>query len=427
MEEYIKNMLEQIRCKKAHAMIEKEIRSHMEEQMEANVACGMNIETAEKLAVKDMGDPVENGIALDAVHRPEMAWDIVIVMAMIGIISVFLQRDMKFLVFTLLGFLLMLTVYWLDYSVIAKYAKWIASGLLLFLLVCCGRFGVMYQGAYVGIRFVFGSVISVHAVMLLYVPLYAAILYHYRGMGRNGIVKAMIWMLLPVVLLIELPSLSLAAVLCFSMGMVFSFAVWNGWFQVSKKKTLMIFWTMTIVLPIGAAIVGMKGWIDSYAIIRIRNFFEAGEVSWISEHLQQMIGNSTWIGGSQEGVSAYLEGFQSEYVLAYLMSTYGILAGVMAACLLIAMVIKIFRVAFVQKNQLGMVMGYGCGMVLVSNMILNLLINFGIFPPTRTFLPFFSRGGNCLFVSYILLGIVMSIYRYKNILPAHSSYSICKD
>lgn len=59
MEEYIKTLLEQVRCKKAHSMIEEEIRGHIEEQTEANIASGMTEEEAIKEAVKDMGSPVD--------------------------------------------------------------------------------------------------------------------------------------------------------------------------------------------------------------------------------------------------------------------------------------------------------------------------------------------------------------------------------
>jgi cell division protein FtsW (lipid II flippase) len=38
---------------------------------------------------------------------------------------------------------------------------------------------------------------------------------------------------------------------------------------------------------------------------------------------------------------------------------------------------------------------------------------------TETFLPFFSRGGGGILVCYIMMGIILSIYRYKNIYPKH--------
>ena len=41
MEEYLKTLLEQIRCKKAHASIYHEIRGHIEEQVADNIAEGL--------------------------------------------------------------------------------------------------------------------------------------------------------------------------------------------------------------------------------------------------------------------------------------------------------------------------------------------------------------------------------------------------
>lgn len=90
MEEYLKAVLEQIRCQKAHPMIEQELRGHLEDQIEANEATGMSREQAEKAAVMDMGDPVQSGISLDMVHRTQMAWNLVILVGMIAIAGIIL-------------------------------------------------------------------------------------------------------------------------------------------------------------------------------------------------------------------------------------------------------------------------------------------------------------------------------------------------
>lgn len=63
-----------------------------------------------------------------------------------------------------------------------------------------------------------------------------------------------------------------------------------------------------------------------------------------------------------------------------------------------------------------MMMGYGCGMVFFVSVFWNVLVTLGLVFPTYTFLPFFSYGGVTMVVTYILLGIVLSIYRYKNVL-----------
>ena len=54
MDEYLKTLLEQIRCKKARPYVKKELQDHIEDQIEANMQAGMDREQAEREAVRDM-------------------------------------------------------------------------------------------------------------------------------------------------------------------------------------------------------------------------------------------------------------------------------------------------------------------------------------------------------------------------------------
>lgn len=88
MEEYIRILLEQIRCKKAHPAIEQELRAHIEDQTEANLLSGMPKDAAVASAVRDMGDPVETGTALDRIHRPQTDWRMLFVMALVSLLNI---------------------------------------------------------------------------------------------------------------------------------------------------------------------------------------------------------------------------------------------------------------------------------------------------------------------------------------------------
>lgn len=98
---------------------------------------------------------------------------------------------------------------------------------------------------------------------------------------------------------------------------------------------------------------------------------------------------------------------------------YGALAGMIVIVALTSLVVYIFSSVLRQKNEVGLVMGCGCGIIILSNMLLNLLIVFGVFPPTASFLPFISTGNSNMMVCYMLVGIVLGIYRYKDIYPRH--------
>lgn len=76
--EFLHILLEQIRTRRARPMIEKEMEAHIEDQKCAFMAEGMTPFEAEQAAVREMGDPVEAGVALDRVHRPVMEWKVLL-------------------------------------------------------------------------------------------------------------------------------------------------------------------------------------------------------------------------------------------------------------------------------------------------------------------------------------------------------------
>ncbi|MBR4356833.1 MAG: hypothetical protein IKQ00_02815 [Butyrivibrio sp.] len=126
MEEYIRMLLSQVRFEKAHKAIDDEIRAHIEEQTEANILDGMDRETAEKRAVEDMGDPIEVGMSLDKIHRPQIAWSMFIAAMTIGAIGAmirmaecdFLQDSDSIGTGVFWGISLMLIVFLVDYTAV---------------------------------------------------------------------------------------------------------------------------------------------------------------------------------------------------------------------------------------------------------------------------------------------------------------------
>ena len=128
MEEYMKALLEQIRCKPAKKLVEQEIRGHILEQYEENLDKGMEETLAMEEAVKDMGNPIETGIALDAIHKPQISWGMIGILAVLSFFSILIQvligREnpelgnsyiFRHIFHVVLGLCLMLAVYRLDY------------------------------------------------------------------------------------------------------------------------------------------------------------------------------------------------------------------------------------------------------------------------------------------------------------------------
>ena len=68
-----------------------------------------------------------------------------------------------------------------------------------------------------------------------------------------------------------------------------------------------------------------------------------------------------------------------------------------------------------QKNNLGYITGCACGIVVALQSISNILIVFGLLPMTGSTLPIFTSSISYCIVDYAMIGMVLSIYRYKDI------------
>ena len=432
MDEYLKTLLEQIRCKKARPYIRQELQDHIEDQIEANIHAGMNYEDAEKEAVRDMGDPVETGISLDRIHKPQIAWKLLVLVVLLSVAGILTHLMIaghisggdapasgRYVIYVVLGIAVMIFLYFLDYTLLARFSKLIAVILLAMCLL------TLYFGCTVnGMRYfiiIGGGSVSIPALMLLYVPIYGGVIYQYHGSGYTGLLKAIVWMVIPVVFVLRLPAMMTAILMLISMLVMLTIAIWKGWFVVQKKKALGGLWGLFTAMPIVIFLAAYWGnAFAPYQKARIQAVFSnSGDVSYLTATLRSLLTVNKFAGNSGVDVTEMLPAYNADYILAYLSSVYGMIAAILICCVLTVLILTVFHTAMKQKNQLGMMMGCGCGMIFLVSFLINVLENVGAFPPAATFMPFLSAGGSYIIVSYGLMGIVLSIYRYKNVYPQH--------
>ncbi len=430
-EEYLRILTEQIRCKKARSQVEKEIRNHMEELEIAYMSNGLTEEEAESETVKEMGDPVEAGAALDLVHRPHMAWGFFLLIGILYIagftILFVLQNNftnaallpgakLQYITYMLIGFAVMVGVCYADYSRLGLWAKELTVLLLLLLVT-----GVMVSGMAVnGAVFVSLPLIGVHVnvtmLCYLFLPLYGAIVYSYRGQGYGAVGKSCLWMLPVLEVCLHIPSLSTAVMIFLMAAVILSFAVLRGWFAVSKRGVLAAVWGIIVLLPAACCL-----WIfhfgASYQADRIRAILNPEECpSYSVRLLKDILEGSLMRGSSEYAVNAAdkLAG-GTDYGMAYLIAYYGIMAAVLFVGILVLLFVYFLGVSLRQKNELGMIMGVSCSVVFFVQLLFYILVNTGTLPMGGCYCPFFTYGGTGCFVTNILMGILLSIYRYQDI------------
>lgn len=425
-EEYLKTVTEQIRCEKARSKIAREMGSHIEEQKLEYMSEGMEVEEAEAEAVKDMGDPVETGAKLDMIHRPKMAWGwigLIAVLHLTGlVVQILMRRDiadflefdlMRYAIRLVLGFGVMVGICYVDYSRIGCWAKEIT--LLAFAVIYIGLFhGQVVNGAVMGI---YGIHVNVRMLAFLFVPLYGAVLYQYRGQGYKAIVKGILWMLPALEIARRIPSLSTVWILFLSFMTILSFAIYKEWFQVSRGRTLAGLWCGTILIPVmGCVFISIRG--AEYQAARIQAYLNPWneELAFPAMVTRELLKNSSLI-GMGNGVERYIPMLPDpvNYSFVYIISCGGILAAIALVGAIVFLLLKFLGSSLKQKNQMGMTMGIGCSIIMLVQMLFYILGNIGFSPMGGMYCPFITYGGTGMLVTNILLGILLSIYRYQDV------------
>lgn len=435
MEEYLETVTEQIRCTKARELVVGELRDHILDQAEAYEAEGMFEEEALEKAVRDMGDPVETGVSLDRIHRPRMDVGILVLIGLISIASIALHAVLgayskeidgagywylkHHIGYVMTGYVLMLLVYRLDYSILARFARPMAAVFLGLILIGTRLAVVTINGAKLYIMI--GPLkLFMPVLMVLYVPVFGGILYAYRGEGLKGMGKILLWALVPTWITFRIPAFSQGVVLWAAFVGLTAIAVWKGWYRVYRPAALSVLGILLTAPPLLFLGAGVLGRLASYQMARIQAFLtNSPDYNYLAIQMRKVLLGSRLFGGNADNVmeAVKLPGFNNDYIFVSLISSYGMVAGVLAAALMCGLILKIFRISIRQRNQLGMILGCSCGIVYALQLGISIGMNLGLLPTTSAILPFFSSGGTGIVVSYILLGLVLSVCRYQNILP----------
>jgi len=436
MEEYIKILLEQVRFEKAHKAIGDEIRAHIEDQAEANISEGMDKETAEKKAVEDMGDPVATGLELDKVHRPQLAWELVAATLAVTFLAVVLhifmskqlswglaiqitpncivQEGTMFVFYSLVGVAVMLLLYLIDFTTIAKYSK--IAGIILLALYFSSICWIVMENPdsldYEIWQILDGLNSRVSSIMFLMIPIYAGILYKYRGKKYGGLIKAIIWILVCSDLLSVWDgrySFEEMIIVMVCMLVQLTIAIKKEWIKVRKMPAIIFIWSLLVPRIV--------------IIIQTLRIYE-----WSNEEGIFSIITSSKLFGRGQVLGDNIDLAEDSSILTYISTTMGIGVAIAVIAVVLGLIIYGLIVTAKTKNQLGLVMGIGCMIWLIEKVIFNIACGLGMrmVSQSPSFLPFISGGlrFDGLLASYVMFGIILSIYKYKNAYAEHVDISL---
>lgn len=430
MEEFINQITEQMRCVRAREYVAKELRDHITDQAAAYGEKGLSREEAVREAVRGMGDPVEVGMELDRIHRPQTDYVMVgmaflfslggmFVLYMTGGLSEAPVEFARQCIYLLLSFGVMAGMYFLDYTVIGRY-PYVAAALTMALFIIGVGIPIMAGHG--------GKVPETQILAYLYVPVFAGILYRLRGKGYKAVIVAMAVEVAMAIVICGLATLHTALAVYGMCLVLLLLAIKKGWFAVRKGVAAALVVGMLAVLPLGlvAAELFLSWNGDSFRVARLRAYLNpaqyAAGAGYIYQYIREQLGAAGFIGASEWNANMET-GSMSEFyiyrtepfILLQLVCRYGILAGALVVFAFAAVTIHALRIVRRQKNQLGSMVSIACFMVFLVNCTEGVLMNTGYYPVTSMQFPFVSYGVGAAVTYAVLIGLLLSIYRNEKI------------
>ena len=375
-----------------------------------------------------------------------MEWRFIIYVLFIGILSVGLfwiigttlfpedgswnRLASNHVVWIVLGIIAMFVMYRLDYTILAGKSRYIAAIYLILITILPIPFGRSLNGASRWIGFGRLSV-SIPAFLMLYLPIFAGILYDYREKGKSAIIQIILWMIAPIVsrfLYGDSFLSSYNSLILISEIILFILVVRKNWYAV--KSRLVLLWSGIIVLTlivIGITLLLFN--LKSYQVARLEYWLSnlgflsrpsnTDGMNYINSRLNMILSQSNLIGSSNTALKMLIDlPEQTDSLFLGSVSAICGLIGVIGIIICLSFLsIYIFRISCRQKNSLGYIVGCACGTIIAAQSLVNILIVYGLLPMSGSVLPFFTSGNSFLIIDYMLLGLILSIYRYKDIRP----------
>lgn len=442
--EYLDTVSSQIRSRKARDMAVREMEDHIRDSADFYESQGMSRHDAMEEAVRQMGDPVDAGVELDRIHRPGMEWRLfgwIVAFSLLGLLIQYIcffcvcktpgvngqshwilgdstGNFLRQCMYTAAGLGVMAVICLLDYSVIGKYAGVLAACFLAAIVFSCA-FGV--------VREINGGHGPLKSLLYVIVPLFGGILYRNRGKGYVGMGICCMW--IGAVFFVGavhigggLGVIADVMMVCFVMMFL---AACRGWFHLSKKTGIKAALALAAVI---AVVMGLylKFGLKTYQIRRLEvwlhpeAYADAGGYSIVTIRriVSSLAVNKSCFGALEEnGLEQFLYfwGNGGDLMILQTAVALGLLKAVGILLLFGAFFFYLFRMVAGEKNQLGKMMGFGCTLMLVVETVRNVMYNFGIGLGSTAGIPFFSYGKVHTLAVYVLLGVLLSIYRYRNL------------
>ncbi|EOE0072894.1 FtsW/RodA/SpoVE family cell cycle protein [Listeria monocytogenes] len=406
-EEYLGKVIAKVKSKQAHSMIKKELSSHLEELSDSFQRRGLSIEDADKKAMQEMGDPSAVGKNMNQLHKPRMDWLLIalfILLAGIGFLplmsdvvspnSFFIKKQIVWLalaILALIGFL------FFDYRKLKNlWMYFYAAALILFFTPFLVGISLTGGGRWVSLGGIMidSPAISLFLFFLAWAGIFTKVA-DFKGWKKLVMLLILFWAPVISYTMINRLVFSIIYFLCVLVMSIFYY----------RRNQF------AIKVALGNLLVG---------IIFISTMILKFSSSYLSDNLisvKAILSQAGWFGKGLHNNLTIPEA-HTDFVFPFLVYSFGWVFGIFLCLLLLVFILRISLNAFKTKDLFGRLLTIGGAVLFTVPAFWNILMGLGIVPIMVVPLPFISYGGSMLLVYAALLGLILNVYRRKDIVES---------
>lgn len=433
--QFIQQVLSRIQYKKIRQNISLEIQDHIQESIHTLMEAGIPEEEACSRAVQQMGDPCAVGDALNRVHRPRCALSLFFLIGFLAAAGIVVQffhdrtvtdtlNYVKQLFYFVLGAGCLISLYFFNYRRLYRHSLlcFLAVNVLfavLFVLCSDTLYGRM------SLR-LFHITFSPALYLLLFnLVFYAGVVKRFCDGSVKGFAIVVCLPLLPLFLMLQVPSISGSFLM--AAGFYSILVVWVTCREYPGSRRKALSFLLGAALLLGAAIL-MSFLLEPYRLERLTAFLYPEQNmnggGWVNYQLKNLLEQANWIGdsgkllaplGTEGAAVPLIPNLSTDLVLDFVIGRFGWLAGAAVIGLLLITMVQLFRTCLKIRDPYGRLLGFSLCAVFSLQVLSNVMMSLNLLPLIGMALPFLSFGGSSYIVNMAMLGLLLGIYRRKDI------------
>ncbi|MCP1162408.1 MULTISPECIES: FtsW/RodA/SpoVE family cell cycle protein [Bacillus] len=409
-ERFLKEVTNHIKSKEAKELVATELNFHLKQAKNMWIEKGLSEEVAEDKAVEQMGSPIKLGQELNKLHKPKVDWFLLILLVaamglgFLPVIAFGYMNDllMDKVIAVALGIATALGMMLIDYRKLERlgWLFYTIGVLILLMLYCFPNAGMLGE-----------PIIKVGPIAidrLMAVPFFFLA---WASFFNNSRIKVM-----------HLVALYLFSLYLFLIGAAFSVIfiyitmvfVMLWWSKLGKKTALII-----TIVPICLLIIRASfSWpsVKGYHLDRFLGYLnperDAQGAGFMYIRLKEVMSSAGWFGTYGDVKS--IPNPDTDFVFASLTYYYGYVLALILVLILSLFVARLMFISYTINDRYGKLLLVGGMTLFVVQFIYNVGMILGLLPITAISLPFISYGLTPTLFHALLMGIVLSVYRRKD-------------